>query len=159
VETAAIVARPHGLTPIQRPALREMDHGHWEGKQRRQVEAEFAEEYAAWEADPFVFAPLGGEAGVSVLARALPSLRQVVIEHGGGSVLVVSHKATIRLLVSSLLGFDMRGYRDRLDQLPACLNILEFKDASRARLMLYNDVSHYAALPGPPPAHLSKWWG
>ena len=41
---------------------------------------------------------------------------------------VVSHKATIRLIMSSLLGFDERGYRDRLDQAPACLNILDFKD-------------------------------
>ena len=76
----------------------------------------------------------------------------------GGQVLVVSHKATIRLLVTSLLGFDSRGYRDRLDQLPCCLNILEFKNPVRARLMLFNDVSHYAGAPGPPRAHLSRWW-
>ena len=62
-------------------------------------------------------------------------------------VLVVSHKATIRLLLSSLLGFDARGYRDRLDQAPACLNVLDFKDAVRARLMLFNDTSHYAIGP------------
>jgi probable phosphoglycerate mutase len=37
----------------------------------------------------------------------------------GANVAVVSHKATIRLLISSLLGFDARGYRDRLTR-PAC---------------------------------------
>jgi len=73
-------------------------------------------------------------------------------------VLVVSHKATLRLVLSSLLGFDARGYRDRLDQAPACLNILDFKDPVRARLMLFNDISHYANQPLRPPAHLSKWW-
>jgi probable phosphoglycerate mutase len=40
-------------------------------------------------------------------------------------VLVVSHKATIRLVLCSLLGIDARGYRDRLDQAPACLNVLD----------------------------------
>ncbi len=73
-------------------------------------------------------------------------------------MLVVSHKATLRLLISSLLGFDARGYRDRLDQSPACLNIVEFKDPVRARLMLFNDISHYQDTPRLAKAHLSKWW-
>jgi broad specificity phosphatase PhoE len=73
-------------------------------------------------------------------------------------VLVVSHKATIRLLISSLLGFDARGYRDRLDQQPCCLNVLEFNGPVKARLMLFNDVSHYSDMPGRASKRLSKWW-
>jgi len=57
-----------------------------------------------------------------------------------------------------VLGIDARGYRDRLDQSPACLNVVEFKDPERARLMLFNDTSHYAARPRRPEAQLSKWW-
>ena len=75
-----------------------------------------------------------------------------------GKVLVVSHKATIRLLISSLLGFDARGYRDRLDQSPACLNILDFRDPVHSRLMLFNDVSHYVDQPPNPEHRLSKVW-
>jgi broad specificity phosphatase PhoE len=158
VETAAIVAKPHGLTPVPRDGLREIDHGHWEGMRRADVEKHFAQEYAAWEEDPFTFAPEGGESGLSVMARALPVIREVVRQHTGENIVVVSHKATIRLLISSLLGFDARGYRDRLDQSPACLNVLDFKDPVRARLMLFNDVSHYIDQPPPVEAHLSKWW-
>jgi broad specificity phosphatase PhoE len=158
METAAIVARPHRLTPVPRGGLREIDHGRWEGMKRSEVEQRYREEYAAWEADPFTFAPEGGESGVNVLARALPALREIVTGHAGQKVLVVSHKATIRLLISSVLGFEARGYRDRLDQLPACLNIIDFKDPVRARLMLFNDVSHYARHPEEPAARLSKWW-
>jgi broad specificity phosphatase PhoE len=157
-ETAEIVARPHALAPVDRDGLREITHGRWEGLTRREVEERFAEEYAAWEADPFTFAPEGGESGLSVLARALPVIREVVSAHPGRNVAVVSHKATLRLVLSSLLGFDARGYRDRLDQAPAALNIVDFKDPVRARLMLFNDVSHYADHPGRPGARLSKWW-
>jgi broad specificity phosphatase PhoE len=158
VETAEIVARPHGLTPIHRDGLREIVHGHWEGLRRQEVEERHPEEYSMWEADPFTFAPQGGESGLSVLARALPVIREIVVAHEGGRVLVVSHKATLRLVISSLLGFDARGFRDRLDQSPACLNIVDFKDPVRARLMLFNDVSHYADCPAPPGPHLSRWW-
>jgi probable phosphoglycerate mutase len=158
IATASLIAGPSRAAPVVREALREIHHGHWEGRKRAEVEAAFREEYAAWEADPFTFAPTGGECGVDVLARALPAIRTIVTAHAGQTVLVVSHKATIRLLLSSLLGFDARGYRDRLDQLPACLNILDWKDAVRARLMLFNDISHYADHPGAPKRSLSKWW-
>jgi broad specificity phosphatase PhoE len=158
IETATIVARPQGLTPIPRDGLREINHGRWESLQRSEVEAQFPEEYAAWEEDPFIYAPLEGESGLSVMARALPVMREVVLTHRDETVAIVSHKATIRLIISSLLGFDPRGYRDRLDQAPACLNVLDFKDAVRARLMVFNDVSHYVDQPGRSSARLSKWW-
>lgn len=158
LESANIIARPHGLVPVQQDSLREISHGHWEGLTRKEVEARFPEEYTAWEADPFTFAPEAGEAGIGVLARALPVIREVVVKHRDRNILVVSHKATLRLILSSLLGFDARGYRDRLDQAPACLNILDFKDPVRARLMLFNDISHYADHPHRPRQHLSRWW-
>ncbi|HVN54164.1 MAG TPA: histidine phosphatase family protein [Anaerolineaceae bacterium] len=158
IQTAKILAAPHHLDIIQREGLREIDHGHWEGLRRSEVETQFPEEYADWEEDPFTFAPLGGETGVSVIARALPVLREIVSLHRGENVIVVSHKATIRLMISSLLGFDTRGYRDRLDQSPACLNVLDFKDPVRARLMLFNDVSHYIDQPPRSAERLSSWW-
>lgn len=157
-QTAEILARSHGLPIAERDGLREIGHGHWEGLTRAEVEARFPDEYANWEEDPLTYAPAGGESGVSVLARALPVIRDVVVAHPQHTVLVVSHKATIRLLLASLLGFDARGYRDRLDQAPACLNVLEFKGPVRARLMLFNDVSHYAREPRRPEANLSSWW-
>ena len=122
------------------------------------METLFPEEYASWQEDPFTFAPEGGESGVMVMARALPVIREVVLKHKGETVAVVSHKATIRLVLSSLLGIDARGYRDRLDQSPACLNILDFKDPVRARLMLFNDVSHYADEQPHAEKRLSKWF-
>lgn len=158
MQTATILAEPHKLEPIPKHGLQEINHGHWEGMRRADVEAQFPEEYLAWEEDPYTFAPGGGEAGVNVIARALPVLRGIVLEHRGQNVVIVSHKATLRLLISSLLGFDVRGYRDRLDQSPACLNVLDFKDPVRARLMLFNDVSHYKDQPQPTGRHLSKWW-
>jgi broad specificity phosphatase PhoE len=158
IQTATILASPHSIPVIHRDGLREIHHGHWEGMRRADVEAQFPDEYAAWEEDPFTFAPHGGEAGVNVIARALPVIREIVSEHRGQNVLIVSHKATLRLVISSLLGFDARGYRDRLDQSPACLNVLDFKDPARARLMLFNDVSHYTDQPKRPSSHLSKWW-
>jgi probable phosphoglycerate mutase len=162
METAQILAKPHGLPVQPREGLREISHGHWEEMTRHEVDQKFPEEAAEWEKDPYTFAPAGGESGLAVTARALPTLIELVRAHPGGHVLVISHKATIRLLLSSLLGFDPRRYRDNLDQSPAALNIVDFKDMTRARLTLFNDTSHYAeaglAIPAVPEARLSRWW-
>jgi len=162
VETAQILAKPHKLEVQTRDGLREISHGRWEELTRREVEERFPEEAAEWEKDPYTFAPAGGESGLAVTARALPVLLQLVREHPGQNILVVSHKATIRLLLSSLLGFDPRRYRDNLDQKPAALNIVDFRDPVRSRLTLFNDTSHYdkagKAIPEVPGAQLSKWW-
>jgi broad specificity phosphatase PhoE len=160
MDTARAIATPCRVQAVQqREGLREIGHGHWEGHTRTEVEKKFPGEYTAWEQDPFTFAPSGGESGVEVLARALPVIREIVTAHTGQRVVVVSHKATIRLLLCSLLGFDPRGYRDRLDQSPACLNVLDFRDPVRCRLMLFNDTSHYANQPRVSVHNLSRWSG
>lgn len=162
METAGFLAASHGLPVQPRDGLREISHGHWEQLTRREVDEQFPEEAAAWEEDPYTFAPAGGESGLAVTARALPVLMDIVRENPSGHVIIVSHKATIRLLLSSLLGFDPRRYRDNLDQNPAALNIVDFKGPVRARLTLFNDTSHYdqtgLAIPDVPSARLSKWW-
>jgi broad specificity phosphatase PhoE len=160
IETARILAAPHDLQVQTCDGFREISHGHWEGMKRREVEEKFPEEMAEWEKDPYTFAPEGGESGLAVTARALPALIDLVREHPGENILIVSHKATIRLLLSSLLGFDPRRYRDNLDQKPAALNIVDFRNPTRARLTLFNDTSHYdkAPIPEIPKTRLSKWW-
>lgn len=158
VETAQILAEPHKLEVQTRDGLREINHGRWEQMTRREVEEKFPEEAAEWEKDPYTFAPVGGESGLAVTARALPALIDLVREHSGEHILVVSHKATIRLLLSSLLGFDPRRYRDNLDQKSAALNIVDFRDATHTRLMLFNDTSHYDAIPDMSESQLSKTW-
>jgi broad specificity phosphatase PhoE len=157
-DTASLIGDGRNLVPTIVPELRETDHGHWEQLTRAEVEAAFGDEYQAWERDPFTFAPTGGETGLQVLARSLPALLDIVRRHPGEEVVVVSHKATIRLLLCHILGFEPRGYRDKLDQSPCGLNILDYAPGGRVRLILYNDVSHYATVPGPVGPRLSPWW-
>ncbi len=162
METARLIAATHQLEVQPREGLREISHGHWEELTRQEVEARYPTETAAWDDDPYTFAPAGGESGLAVTARALPALMDIVQQHQGQAAVVVSHKATIRLLLSSLLGFDPRRFRDHLDQHPAALNIVDFISPVRARLMLFNDTSHYPdntlIKPDAAPPRLSKWW-
>lgn len=162
METASILAATHGKKAQAESAFREIDHGVWEGLTRHEAESKHAKMYARWEGDPFNYAPEGGESGLAVTARAMPALLSLVEKHAGQLFCVVSHKATIRLLLSAVLGFDPRTYRDHLDLSPASLSILDFRDTCHGRLTVFNDVAHYAkdggAIPPPPEGRLSKVW-
>ena len=141
-DTCSIILSPRIMQATSTPELREIDHGVWEGLVHADVERDYAEQYKIWSGDPFATAPPGGESGLHVLARALPALREIVAKHPGKTILVVSHKATNRLLLCSLMGIDPRFYRERLAQDLACLNIIEFSDPSRGLVVKLNDTSH-----------------
>src|SRR5437667_11778635 len=83
LETAQILAEPNKLEVQTRDGFREISHGRWEQMTRREVEKEFPEEAAEWEKDPYTFAPVGGESGLAVTARALPVLVELVRSHQG----------------------------------------------------------------------------
>lgn len=162
METAALLAHPHDLTPQPCDGLREIAHGRWEGMTREEVLAAWPDEAAAWDEDPYTFAPEGGESGLAVTARALPQIMQIYARHPGQHVAIVSHKATIRLVLSSMLGFDPRRYRDNLDQSPCALNIVDVRGSTCFRLSLFNDTSHYTQeagdVPSMPSGRLSAHW-
>ena len=44
------------------------------------------------------------------------------------------------------LGIEPSRYRDKLAQLPACLNVVEYRGESRPRLVLWNDTSHWSGV-------------
>ena len=155
-------ARRTILKVVRRDGLREISHGRWEQMTRREVEEEISRGSRRLGGRSLYLCSAGGESGLAVTARALPVLVEIVRAHRDQIDHVVSHKATIGLLLSSLLGFDPRRYRDNLDQSPAALNIVDFRDAAHARLTLFNSTSHYSAaghsIPSVPSARLSKWW-
>src|ERR1043166_3185444 len=87
-ETAQILASPHNLEVEVRDGLREISHGRWEQMTRREVEEKYQEEAAEWQRDPYTFAPLWGESGLAVTARALPVLIELVRKHPGKTILI-----------------------------------------------------------------------
>ena len=115
-QTAAPLCAALGIEPTLRDGLKEIQFGAWEGLTTPEARAQFPDEYACWLAEPAWNAPPGGgERAVDVAERALAVVREIMETVPSGDVLLVSHKATIRLLLCALLGIDLGRYRDRLD--------------------------------------------
>lgn len=127
VATAQPLCSALKLNMELRDGLKEMDFGQWEGQLPETVQRDYPEDYLHWNADPAWFPPTGGETTRAVARRAMPVIEEIIERFAGGNVLVVSHKATIRIILCSMLGIDLSHYRHRLDCPVASLSIVEMK--------------------------------
>jgi broad specificity phosphatase PhoE len=103
-----------GLEVQSRDELKEIGYGQWEGKSKEEVERDHHDDYIKWLADPAWHAPTGGELAVVIARRAQRTVEEIRERYEAGNVLVVSHKATIRIMLCGLLGIDVGRFRYRL---------------------------------------------
>lgn len=134
-----------GLGLTVEPGLREIDHGAWEDLPGAEVARRDATAFAAWQEHPGWYGAPGGESGYAVAARALPAVAAIRAAHRDGDVLVVSHKATIRIITCVLLGLDVDRYRARLACPVGSLTTFEFSGDADPLLLGLADVSHLPA--------------
>ncbi|MEG3439310.1 histidine phosphatase family protein [Pannus brasiliensis CCIBt3594] len=126
--TATIMSELVGVPLEKREGLKEIAYGQWEGKTAAEVTREFHDDYVRWLADPGWNPPTGGEKGIDIARRSSEVLEEIEHRHETGNVLVVSHKATIRIMLCSLLGIDVGRYRDRIAMPVASLTIVELSE-------------------------------
>jgi probable phosphoglycerate mutase len=130
-----------GLEMHLRDDLKEIAYGEWEGQSREAVNRAHHDDYLSWLADPAWHAPTGGELAVVIARRALRVIEEIKQLFDDGNVLVVSHKATIRIILCSLLGIDLGRFRYRLSCPVGSVSIVEFSQHGPL-LHIHADRSH-----------------
>jgi broad specificity phosphatase PhoE len=141
IDTARPLCDAVGLEIKLRDGLKEIAYGQWEGKTPAEVNRQFHDEYVSWLADPGWNSPTGGERGVDIARRSSMVLDEIERTYPSGNVLVVSHKATTRIMLCSLLGIDVGRYRDRISMPVASINVVEMTEQGPL-LKLLGDRSH-----------------
>jgi broad specificity phosphatase PhoE len=111
VQTAAIIAAPHGLTPTPLAELTECDVGEWEGLDWDTIRDREPEAYRRYMADPATVPYPGGESFADVHSRAAPALDRLLTDHAGQTLLVVSHHVVNRTYLAAQLGLPIRQAR------------------------------------------------
>lgn len=141
VATAEPLCRLLSVRPHFEDGLREIAYGQWEGKTAEEVNLELHDDYIRWLSDPGWNRPTGGQRGVDVARQSSAVLTAIEDSHRSGNVLIVSHKATIRIMLCVLLGIDVGRYRGRLDVPVASLAVVEM-GAQGPLLRRLGDRSH-----------------
>ncbi|TAE55243.1 MAG: histidine phosphatase family protein [Oscillatoriales cyanobacterium] len=106
IATATPLCDKIGIEMQLRDGLKEIKYGEWEGKTLEAVKQEYAEDYINWLTEPAWNAPTKGETSVQIASRASLIIAEIQEKYKSGNVLVVSHKATIRIILCGLLGIE-----------------------------------------------------
>ena len=157
IQTARPLCKSLSIEAQQRDDLKEIAYGAWEGKSAEEVTRDYHDDYLRWTTDPAWNAPTSeiatsstredgtvlqtGETAVVIARRALRVVEEIRANYNDGNVLVISHKATIRIILCQLLGIDVGRFRFRLDCPTASLSVVEFR-AQGPLLKTLADRSH-----------------
>ena len=104
LQTAAIVAAPHGLSPRPLEALSECEVGRWEGLDWQTIRQRDGQVYQRFMENPAIHGYPGGESFADVYQRVQPALEKLLTQHAGEAILVVGHDIVNRTYLSGLLG-------------------------------------------------------
>ena len=126
VSTATPLATAVSLPVLTRDGLAELDYGAWDGLSVNEVSDKWHVEYERWTADPAWNPPVGGETAIALAQRMAHVIEEITDAHMDGNVLVVSHKASIRVLLCALLGVDVGRFRYRFGCPVGSVTIVEF---------------------------------
>jgi probable phosphoglycerate mutase len=142
LETAEIIAAPHGLPVVVREELGDIHAGRWTGqpleklcKRRLWRQVQFV---------PSVVRLPGGESFQEVQVRAVAELERLCSAHPQQAIAVVSHADVIKTVVAYTIGLHLDLFQ-RLVIAPASLTVLDL-GGLMPRLLCLNDVSHLAVV-------------
>lgn len=138
--TAEAIATAHQLTVQVTPELRECEFGAWEGLSRAEVLAQDGAHLRAWERDATV-APPDGESFAAMQQRVRAFVEQLVEQHTGQALALVSHVGPIKTLLASALDAPLSAsFRIFLD--PATISVVDWQPGGRVLVRLVNSHAH-----------------
>lgn len=123
-ETAAPIARVHGLGVRVDRGLADCDTGAWTGRSLHALRRR--KEWAAVQRHPSGFRFPGGESFMEMLARMAEALTRMVERHRGRTVVAVSHADPIKAAVAHALGLHLDHFQ-RIAVAPASVTVIAYR--------------------------------
>ncbi|MBD8006788.1 histidine phosphatase family protein [Bacillus norwichensis] len=143
INTARILSnnRPIEIQTID--SLREINLGLWEGQQIEHIQRKCPIQYAQFLTKPHLYSPIGhGESYLELLERTIPLLEDIISKHKGEQVLIVTHRITLKVIMSFFMKKRLHEIGDMPDIYHTALCKISINDGS-PKVVLYDDISHY----------------
>jgi alpha-ribazole phosphatase/probable phosphoglycerate mutase len=134
LKSAEIIAEPHGIKPVIVEALKERSFGVWEGMSFDEIKGKWPDAFNAWAENPLKFSPMGGESTIDVRNRVIKAFEEIMKNHNGQNIAIVSHGGVIRVLLCEILGMPLENIF-RIEQSFAALNVIEMWDYPVVKLI------------------------
>ncbi|MEK8131646.1 histidine phosphatase family protein [Paenibacillus filicis] len=145
VHTAGIVTNGRSLTPQIVDGIREINMGLWEGKEISFIQHKYATGFAQFFEAPHLYTPAGdGETYPELLDRSVSAMEDILSKHQGESLLIVTHRITLKALLNYYAGRSLSELGNHPDVPPASLSRI-VRENGKTTVELYGDISHYEA--------------
>ncbi|MCS4532414.1 bifunctional RNase H/acid phosphatase [Corynebacterium sp. ES2730-CONJ] len=139
-ETAQAVAAELGLEVTTVDAFVELDFGDFDGLSFTEAHDKDPEFHQSWLGNPEIAAP-GGESLSTAYERVMAGLNEVLAEHAGDTVVIVSHVTPIKSIIRAVLGgAPSMVYHLYLDL--ASLSTVEFYSDGPRCMREFNNTSY-----------------
>ncbi len=146
-ETAKAIYKWKGVPLYTNSGFREVGIGAWEDMPWGEIPDLFPKAYSDWCENPLDFNVPGGETYAEVYERAKEALDKVVSENEGKTIAIVSHGATLRMLMYGIVnggcldGVEKSHWGDN-----TCVSLFKY-DGGVYTEVFKNDNSHLSEMP------------
>ena len=147
VRTTEIIVEGRNQEIVKSATIGEMTFGAWQGKTQAEicVTKEEEERYTNYFRHPEKYVPVeGGESYQSMMQRAEEFLQEMAAyekEHQSANVLLVSHGAFIKALLTVIKGHDIKDYWAEPAVVNCSLSIVEIKNGGY-NILVESDIDH-----------------
>ncbi|WP_418300897.1 histidine phosphatase family protein [Lysinibacillus fusiformis] len=142
VRTAEIISGEQKVAIIRSDQLKEINLGEWEGQIQEDIEKKDPERFKSFWKTPHLFKLNSGESFIEVQNRVLPELKDIISNHIGRNILIVTHTVVVKILMAY---FEERALSDiwnppYIHPTSLCKVVIE---EDQPFICLHGDISHY----------------
>lgn len=136
MQTAQIIMKGRDTIPfVENASLDEIEFGSWVGKSIEEIRSDG--QFAKYLYTPDEYSPPGGEKIDQVQKRAVRAVEDVLKNHSGGQIVLVSHADVIKSILAHYLDIPLKSWQKlKIDN--ASLSILRFREGAQPRAIVIN---------------------
>jgi broad specificity phosphatase PhoE len=140
LQTAEKIAQFHYLKVQRLDGIDDMSFGNWEGRLHKEIREKDSKIYRQWVEEPHLVRLPGGEGLDDVRARAMVAMADVVRDHPGKTLVLVSHRVICKVLICAILGLDNSHFW-QITQDTTAINLIQYRKGKYI-LSLMNETCH-----------------
>jgi broad specificity phosphatase PhoE len=144
LKTAQKIAQFHDVEVQPLPGIIDMSFGKWEGRPHQEIRENDGETYRHWVEEPHLVRLPGGEGLDDVRVRTMAALEEVIRNHPGKTLVLVSHRVICKVLICAILGLDNSHFW-QITQDTTAINLIQYRNGKYI-LSLMNETCHLKPL-------------
>ncbi|MEF2244625.1 histidine phosphatase family protein [Paenibacillus sp. IITD108] len=142
MKTADLIRNHRDIPIYKSDELKEINLGIWEGRKQEEVKLSHPQQFDYFWNDPELFRVERSETFLQVANRAVHKLNEIIAQHTGKHILIVTHTVVVKVLMAFFEDRPMKQLWELPYIHPTCLSKIVIEE-DKAEIVLHGDISHF----------------